>query len=111
MELDFKPSVCDRQKLAVWFAFWGESKSRPAYRKICDASDQYYDDVIKQLCAAIIDEGDYERISATAAANALTSMTNGLWQSCLISPQAWNRDKAMDAVMSYLRKVFPKHYG
>ena len=35
VEVDFKLPVCDRNKLAVWFAFWGESKSRPTYRKLC----------------------------------------------------------------------------
>jgi TetR/AcrR family transcriptional repressor of bet genes len=89
MELDFKPSICDRQKLALWFAFWGEVKSRPAYRKICDEFDQYYDEVVEGLCTAIIAEGEYPHVSASAAANALTSMTNGLWLSCLVSPQSW----------------------
>ncbi len=111
MALDFRPSICDRQKLAVWFAFWGEVKSQPAYRKICDESDRYYDEVVRQLCAAIIDEGSYANVTATDAANALTSMTNGLWLSCLISPQTWNRHEAMAAVMSYLVSVFPDHFG
>lgn len=111
MELDFRPSICDRQKLALWFAFWGEAKSQPAYRKICDESDQYYDDVIERLCAALIADGGYEAVSAAVAANALTSMTNGLWLTCLISPQTWDRHEAMDAVMSYLRSVFPKHFS
>jgi TetR/AcrR family transcriptional repressor of bet genes len=96
-ELDFKPSICDRQKLALWFAFWGEVKSRPAYRKICDEFDQYYDEVVEGLCTAIIAEGEYPHVSASAAANALTSMTNGLWLSCLVSPQSWDRREAMDA--------------
>lgn len=111
MELDLKPSICDRQKLALWFAFWGEVKSRPAYRKICGELDRYYDKVVTDLCAAIIEEGSYTNISATAATSVLTSLTNGLWLSCLISPQTWDRHEAMEGVMSYLRSVFPKHYS
>ena len=110
MELDFKPSICDPRKLGVWFAYWGEVRSQPTYRKICEEFDTYYDEVIQQLCAAIIEDGGYRSISAEAAANALMSMTNGLWLSCLISPQTWSRRAAMDAVMSYLRGVFPDHY-
>ena len=110
MELDFKPSICDRKKLALWFAFWGEAKARPAYRKICYESDRYYDDVVEQLCAAIIEDAGYQDISAAAAANALTSMTNGLWQWALISPHSFDREKATNAVMSYLRSVFPQHF-
>ena len=110
MELDFKPSICDRKKLALWFAFWGEAKARPAYRKICYESDRYYEEVVKQLCVAIIDDGGYRHVDAAAAANALTSMTYGLWQWALISPHSFDRDKAMDAVMSYLQAVFSKHF-
>ena len=110
MELDFKPSISDRKKLALWFAFWGEARARPAYRKICYESDRYYEDVVEQLCASIIKDGGYRHISAATAANALTSMTNGLWQWALISPDSFARDKAMDAVMSYLQSVFPKHF-
>jgi TetR/AcrR family transcriptional repressor of bet genes len=109
MKTDFKPAVCNRNKLALWFAFWGEVKARPTYRKICAASDQYYEDVVHRLCADIIADGNYT-VSASAATNALTAMTDGLWQSCLVSPQTWNSNDAMDAVMSYLQSVFPKHF-
>ncbi|MGI9224937.1 MAG: TetR/AcrR family transcriptional regulator [Woeseiaceae bacterium] len=111
MEHDLRPSICDRRKLAVWFAFWGEVKSRPTYRKICDEYDRYYDEVVADLCEQIIAEGAYEGITGRAAAEALTSMTNGLWLSCLVSPQTWDRQLARDAVVSYLENVFPKHFG
>ena len=110
MELDLRPSICDRRKLAIWFAFWGEVKSRPTYQRMCDEWDQYYDEVVAGLCDALIADGNYQGVKATAAANALTSMTNGLWLSCLISPQTWDRHEAMDAVMTYLHSVFPRHY-
>lgn len=110
MEFDFRPSICNRQKLAVWFAYWGEVKSQPAYRRICDEFDRYYDAVIEDLCARIIEEGGYRGVSAETAAGALMSMTNGLWLSCLISPASWDRTAAMAAVMSYLGNVFPKHF-
>ncbi len=110
MELDFKPSICNRQKLAVWFAFWGEAKSQPTYRKICDQSDRYYDEAIEDLCGQIIADGDYAGVSAQTVATALTSITNGLWLSCLISPSSWDRRIAMDAVMSYLSSIFPNHF-
>lgn len=110
MALDLKPSLCDRQKLAIWFAFWGEVKSRPTYRRICDEYDRHYDSIIEQLCAKLIDDGGYDNVTAAAAAEALTCMSNGLWLSHLISPKSWDRQTAMDAIMSYLVSVFPKHY-
>jgi TetR/AcrR family transcriptional regulator, transcriptional repressor of bet genes len=110
MELDLSPGICHPAKLAVWFAFWGEVKSRPTYRRICDEIDRYYDQVVEGLCADIIADGGYAHVTATQAADALTAMTNGLWLSCLISPQQWNRQAALDAVHSYLANVFPQHF-
>jgi TetR/AcrR family transcriptional repressor of bet genes len=111
MELDIRPSVCDRQKLAIWFAFWGEVKTRPAYRDICGALDKYYDEVVERLCAALIEDGGYTGVSPGAASDALTAMSYGFWLSCLVSPQTWDRQEALEAIMSYLRNVFPRHYS
>ncbi|MCP5089295.1 MAG: TetR family transcriptional regulator [Gammaproteobacteria bacterium] len=111
MELDLRPSICDRRKIAVWFAFWGAVKSRPTYRKICDESDQYYDDVVEGLAADIIADGGYSAVTASTVAIALTSMTNGMWLSCLISPGSFDKGEAMNAILNYLRAVFPQHFS
>jgi len=110
MELDLKPSVCDRKKLAVWFAFWGEVKAVPTYQAICSARERKYDDILRQLAEEIIREGGYERIDAKVTADALSSLTDGLWLSCLINPKIFDRSAAREAVVSYLRAVFPDHY-
>ena len=110
LRLDLRPSICDRRKVAVWFAFWGEVQSRPTYRKICDERDQYYDDTIERLAAEIIAEGKYQGVTAASIAMLLSSMTNGLWLSCLISPGTFDRHEALGALMEYLSNVFPKHF-
>ncbi len=111
MELDLRPAIIDRQKIAVWFAFWGEVKSRPTYRRICYEQDKYYDQVVESLCAEIIEDGDYRDVSATSVTIALTSMTNGMWLSCLISPRTFDRDQARQAITGLLCRYFPKHYS
>ena len=110
MELDLRPSILDRRKLAVWFAFWGEVGSRPRYREICKTSDEYYDEVLCSLCEEIIADGQYTDVSTPAVATVLTSMTNGLWLSYLISPKRFDRQIATNAVAEYLHSVFPKHF-
>ena len=110
MEMDLKPAVCDRQKLAVWFAFWGEVKAMPTYRKICNESDRAYDQEVSNLCRTIIAEGRYTGVDPDAVAEALASLTNGLWLSCLIAPRRWDPAVGMAAVKSYLQAVFPQHY-
>jgi len=110
MEMDLKPSVCDRRKLAVWFAFWGEVKAVSTYQKICAAREKKYDDVLHDLTTAIIREGNYENIEATVTADALSALTDGMWLSCLVNPKEFDRGAALNAVVSYLRAVFPDHY-
>jgi len=110
MQMDIKPSICDRNKLAVWFAFWGEVQSVPTYQKICAAYDDKHDAILLDLAGTIIREGNYADIDAQTATDALSSLTDGLWLSCLVNPKTFNRSTALNAVLSYLQAVFPDHY-
>ena len=110
MDLDLKPSICDRKKLAVWFAFWGEVKTVPTYQKTCSARERKYEEVMRGLAEEIIEEGEYANIDARVAAETLSSLTDGLWLSCLINPKIFDRAAARETFMSYLRAVFPDHY-
>ena len=111
MEMDVKPPICDRRKLAVWFSFWGEVKSRPTYRRMCDEWDRHYETVIEAICGELIDDGGYSDVDAATVAAALTSMTNGMWLSCLISPGSWDQRQSLAAIRSYLARVFPQHFA
>ena len=105
----FEKPVCDRNKLAVWFAFWGESKSRPTYRKLCSARDIQYRRELSALCEEQIKEGNYKGLNAMALATGLTAMAEGLWLDLLISPRSITRENARDICMAYLASAFPRH--
>ena len=107
---DFKPPVCDRNKLAVWFAFWGESKSRPTYRKICALRDMAYRVEMVQVCEELVEEGGYENIDAGIVAAGLSAMTSGLWLDMLTNPRSMSREQAQQICMSYLATTFPRHF-
>ncbi len=108
--VDFTPKVCDRNKLAVWFAFWGESKSRPTYRKLCAERDDQYDKMLQQLCNDIILEGGYDEVESEIVAHGLAAMTEGLWLDILITPSSMSREHAAAVCMAYLHRYFPKHF-
>ncbi|MCW8927080.1 MAG: TetR/AcrR family transcriptional regulator, partial [Xanthomonadales bacterium] len=57
--VDFDKRICQRNKLAVWFAFWGETRSRSTYRKICTQSSREYKQDLTDLCEEIIQQGSY----------------------------------------------------
>ena len=111
VEVDFAPPVCERNKLAVWFAFWGESKSRPTYRKICEELDQQYDAMLVELCTQIVAEGPYPGIDAEVVATGLSAMSEGLWLDLLVSPKSMTAAQASGVCMAYLASMFPRHFG
>lgn len=108
--VDFHPSLCDRNKLAVWFAFWSETKSRPTYRKLCAERDRGYDQMMRKLCRDVVEEGHY-RIDPEIAARGLAAMTEGLWLDMLLSPRSMTRDRARQVSFAYLGSLFPDHFG
>lgn len=109
--VDFERPVCERNKLAVWFAFWGESKSRPTYRKLCADCDEEYRAKIAAVCADLIREGQYQNRDAEAVASGLSAMCGGLWLSLLMSTGSMDRAAARAVCTAYLASVFPRHFS
>ena len=108
--VDFRLPVCDRNKLAIWFAFWGETKSRPTYRRICAERDRAYRNELVQVCQALIEEGGYADLDAGAVAAGLSAMTSGLWLDMLTSPRSMSRQDARMICMRFLATTFDRHF-
>lgn len=108
--VDFENDLCDRDKLAVWFAFWGESKSRPTYRKLCANRDRDYEEHVARLCTRINDDGNYG-VDAEAVAAGLMAMSEGIWLDMLTSPRKISSTDARRICMVHLAAAFPGHFG
>jgi len=109
--IDFTAPLCHPNKLAVWFAFWGESKSRPTYRKLCAARDRAYREEMVQVCEHLVEEGGYRDIDAATVAAGLSAMTSGLWLDLLTSPRSMTRQRAKQICRTYLATTFPGHFS
>lgn len=107
---DFDPAICNRKKAAVWFAFRGETKSRPTYLEVCTRADDEYDGKLRVLIAEIRREGGYG-FDSDRAALGLASLIEGLWLDCLMYPATFQREDALETVLQYLRYLMPKHFG
>ena len=110
VSVDFDKRICQRNKLAVWFAFWGESRSRLTYRKIYAERGLEYKQVLTGLCEEIIDQGGYDA-HAQHIAIGLVAMHAGLWLDLLLSPTEMNLEQAQEISLSYLQGVFPEHFS
>jgi TetR/AcrR family transcriptional regulator, transcriptional repressor of bet genes len=111
VELDFRRTICTREKLAVWFAFWGERRFRPTYRRICAERDRSYDDMVRLICARLCEEGGYKDVEPGLVADGLSALTDGLWLDLLVRPDSMSRERAKRISLSYLADVFPRHFS
>ena len=111
VNVDFDPAVCDRTKIAVWFAYWSETRSRPTYRKLCAERDRGYDRKLGELVRQLIDEGGYAALEPQAVIDGLSAMSAGLWLDLLVDPRAMNRERARHACRVFLAQLFPKHFN
>jgi TetR/AcrR family transcriptional repressor of bet genes len=111
VNLDFSAKVCDRKKLAVWFAYWGEAKSRPTYLQICAKSDEIANNVLAKLCDELKKDPAYKHIKSQSFAVGLSALVNGLWLDLLMTPNAINRKEACEICFDYLAVMFPNHFS
>jgi TetR/AcrR family transcriptional repressor of bet genes len=108
--VDFDKRIVQRNKLAVWFAFWGESRSRPTYRQICAERDEEYSQVVRGLCDEIIEQGGYS-INVNFVVFGLTAMTEGLWLDLLLDSTEMTPELANEIPMAWLQGIFPQHFA
>jgi TetR/AcrR family transcriptional repressor of bet genes len=108
VESSFTAKICNRRKISVWFAFWGESRSRPAYMRVCGAHDKAFSDQVLALCQAMEAESP-ARLQAETAALSIEGMIDGLWQNFLIGPPGFKRRQAIQAVFELIDSIYPEH--
>ncbi len=111
VDAQFHPQVCNRKKLAVWFAFFGDAAQRRSYLKTSSQIDLERQEVCTELCRDIIRDGGYDGISAENVAQTLEGMFDGLWLNMLMYPEVFTRERAHGQVLHYLGLVFPAHFG
>lgn len=100
---DFAPALCSRKKVAVWHAFWGESKARPVYRQICGERD---DDRFREMESACEDlrPGQGWQLAAM-----IDSLSDGFWQRMHLDPGSYDRAGVLSLMGRQLLALFPEH--
>ena len=107
---DFSRKIIDRNKLAVWFAFWGETKSRPTYLSICASYIAEIAANLTQLFAQLKQEGGYNKVNPELTCICYTALADGLWLDLLVTPKGLKPDQAYGVAMHYLATQFPDHF-
>lgn len=111
IESDFHRTIANRKRVTVWYAFWGETRWRPEFLKICqELSDSFHNET-REVFARLIVEGGYRDIDADVIARGFDAMIDGLWLDMLINPKAVERDAAKLVVRTFLAGIFPNEFG
>lgn len=109
VDAHFHPRICSRQKLAVWYAFYGEAGRREVYRKLIEDIDIERFDLSLRLCEKIAQEGRYHAIPPRQIANLLEALYDGIWLELLTYPESYTRKNARDQIRAFLATVYPDH--
>lgn len=108
MEASLDPSVTEPRKMAVWYAFSAEARSRKDYQRICGSQDQKILNLTHQFCREIIrDGGKKSQMNALAMANAVQGLVDEIWQEMLFAGDSYDREKSRYLYLSFLSSVFP----
>lgn len=109
LEFDFHPRVTDKNKLAVWFGFLGEAKSRPTYQRICSRQDSMAEERITALFQGALDEAGDKTADAALLAAGYIALVDGLWLNALVDRRRLPWKKAQRAARHFLASAFPQH--
>tara|TARA_B110000263_G_scaffold36329_1_gene27967 strand:+ start:3895 stop:4545 length:651 start_codon:yes stop_codon:yes gene_type:complete len=110
INFDFSRKIIDRNKLAVWFAFWGETKSRPTYLSICASYISEIANNLTHLFALLKQQGGYSTVNPDLVCTCYTALSDGLWLDLLITPKGLKPAQAQAVAMHYLVTQFPNHF-
>ncbi|MBL9052519.1 MAG: TetR family transcriptional regulator C-terminal domain-containing protein [Tabrizicola sp.] len=105
IRVDFSPSICSRKSLAMWFAFWGESASQPAFQSLCEDAERDRAEAMVQACRDLVaQEGGPD---PDLLARSIDSLTDGLWLQMHIHGARMPRAKALQQALGHLRLMLP----
>jgi len=105
----FRPETCSRRKVAVWFAFWGEVRAQPAYRRVCQRYDRHHDETLAELCQALIADAPHADLEPRAAAKIIAALCQGLWLEFLTGADGLDRRDLEALARRQLAALFPLH--
>ena len=106
---DFDNHVCNTRKIATWFAFLSEAKTRPAYRKLCWARDDDFLGTLRDLCQGLKTEAGYN-FEPKAIATSIYALQEGLWLRPMLAGRDFKRKTALETSLKTLGTLFPKHF-
>jgi len=103
------PPIADREKIAVWLAFWGVTPHRKTYINICTSGDCLYEEAIENIMRHLSGgKKEVNGMSLRSIAISLTAMIDGSCLQYLIASDRLSPGDAIKACFSFLGGFFPQ---
>jgi len=103
------PPIADKEKIAVWLAFWGVTPHRRTYINICTAGDCLYEEAIENILYLLSGgENEVNGMNLRTIAVSLTALIDGSCLQYLIASGRFSPDDAIKACFSFLGGFFPQ---
>jgi TetR/AcrR family transcriptional repressor of bet genes len=110
IDSDFHPRACTRKKVAVWYGFLGEARSRQAYTVVCQRRHDRFSEAMEECCKDVAELGNYSNIDYKIVARGLGALIDSLWRDLMLSPRNFSREDSKRSCFKYLANVFPRHF-
>jgi len=106
VEVNFRPPVFQRERLAAWAAFWDAARVDAGIRAANRAFYAAYRRDVAALLAAT-GLGKDPRLDLEAAADGLIAIMDGVWLETTADPDSFDVDRARRACLQYLASILP----
>jgi TetR/AcrR family transcriptional repressor of bet genes len=109
LDARFHPKVCNRQTLAVWFAFWGDAGAREIYRRVVEPLDVERLNATVAIINGLGPDATSHQRDALQTALGLEAFYDGLWLNHLLYPADFKRLGCRQRAIEHLAALFPAH--
>jgi TetR/AcrR family transcriptional regulator, transcriptional repressor of bet genes len=111
IESRFHATICDRKKLAVWFAFYGDASAREIYRKAVGDMDDERLEASVAIITEMIAEAGYDQIDPVETVLSNEAFWDGLWLNMLLYPAEFRRAACRKRALDVIAALLPKHFA
>lgn len=107
----FDPEFCDRDRVAVWSAFWGEAGARHDYMRICAAREAELEAKRVEALGAVAAAGGHTHLEVEALGRAFHHLLSSLPEAMLGDPGPFDLERARATCRGFLRSIFPGEFS
>jgi len=104
----FSASSVALDKIAVWYAFWGETHVRHGYQQISARADRFLSELVVGLMRQL-QPGSPDATLIRAISAGFIGLIGSLSQEIMIDPAGTDRTEAIEICNAYLAFAFPGH--